>query len=104
MEKELLIKRYQIFPFLELILKDTHIGSIMITTALNLSQAIKQRKARACCAHSSLNFNSLFENILAFDFSTSVPSSTNHDTNPLIKYLREKGYNNFSSFLELSNK
>jgi len=76
----------------------------MITTALNLSEAINQRKARSCCVNSSLNFKDLFENILAFDFSNSIPSSSNHDTNPLVKYLREKGYNNFSSFLEIANK
>lgn len=75
----------------------------MITTASNLPKAISQRKVPAVQINSSLRFDNLLENILAFDFS-SVPSLVNQGINPLIQYLRDGGFVSFAHFLELSEK
>lgn len=81
--------------------------SIMISTAMNLSKAIKDRDDKNEEMQEPFNFRlkyqTLFKNILHYDYNT-VYQIHSAATNPLLKFLRENNCQNFAAFLETYDK
>jgi len=75
----------------------------MITTALNLPNAVAERDKEAGNLSFKLNYHTLLKRIIAYDFSFAFPDQQGN-TNPLIRYMRENGCENIASFLEIYNK
>lgn len=77
------------------------IGSIMVTTALNLPEATRHRKVDK--DHTILTYEHILSSILSYDFS-QVPSGSSEDVNPIIRFLKEEGFYNFANFLEMFSR
>ena len=84
--------------------KPLKVGSIMVTTALNLPEATRQRKLNKKQDGLILSYNHMLHSILTYDFS-SVPSNTgDQDVNPIIRFLKEEGFLSFATFLEIFSR
>jgi len=83
--------------------KPLKVGSIMVTTALNLPEATRQRKVNKDDEGQLLSYEHLLHSILIYDFS-SIPMNTDQDRNPLIRFLKEEGFLSFASFLEIFSR
>ena len=78
--------------------------SIMISTALNLSKAIRDRDMKNQLTKQPFDFllklDEIFQKTLYFNFQTYYQTA-NETGNPLLYFLRENNCENFASFLEL---
>ena len=81
--------------------------SIMVSTAMNLSKAMKDRDDKNEELNEPFNFRlkyqTLFKNIFYYDYNT-VYQIRHAGANPLLKFLRENNCHNFASFLETYDK
>jgi len=78
--------------------------SIMISTALNLSKAIKERDLKNMSTKQPidfiLKFEEIFQKTLFYNFE-NIYQTPQGAGNPLFHFLRENHCENFASFLEL---
>jgi len=79
----------------------------MVSTAMNLSKAMKDRDDKNEELNEPFNFRlkyqTLFKNIFYYDYNT-VYQIHHTGANPLLKFLRENNCQNFASFLETYDK